>query len=213
MPGFDPDAVASSYDRVAAEYAARFADELSNKPFDRQLLDEFAALVADRGVVCDLGCGPGHVGRYLADRGVRVCGIDLSEAMVALARLRNPDLTFEQGDARHLAVDEASWAGIVAFYSLIHLRRDELSGVLAELRRTLEPEGLLLVAVHGGAGETHVEEFFESRVDLSATFFERSELVQALEAAGFTVERAIERPPYEFEMQTRRVYVLARRGA
>ncbi len=210
MRGFDPDSVASSYDRVASDYAAQFVDELSNKPFDRQLLDDFAALVADRGVVCDLGCGPGHVARYLADRGVHVRGIDLSDAMVALAREHNPDLTFDQGDARHLAVEDASWAGIVAFYSLIHLRRDELDGVLTELRRTLEPEGLLLVAVHGGSGETHVEEWFGRRVELSGSFFERGELVQAFEAAGFTVDQAVERPPYAFEMQTQRVYIVAR---
>jgi SAM-dependent methyltransferase len=140
-----------------------------------------------------------------------VCGIDLSDAMVALARGRNPDLTFEQGDARNLAVDDASWAGIVAFYSLIHLRRDEVSGVLTELRRTLEPQGLLLLAVHGGTGETHIEEWFGSRVDLSGTFFERSELVPALEAAGFTVDQAVERPPYAFELQTPRVYIRSRR--
>ena len=210
MRGFDPDAVASSYDRVAGDYAAQFADELSNKPFDRQLLDDFAALVADRGVVCDLGCGPGHVARYLADRGVQVRGIDLSDAMVALAREHNPDLTFEQGDARHLAVEDASFAAIVAFYSLIHLRRDELDGVLMEFRRTLEPRGLLLVAVHGGTGETHLDEWYGRDVELSATFFERVELVQAFEAAGFRVDHAVERPPYEFELQTQRIYVLGR---
>jgi SAM-dependent methyltransferase len=209
--GFDPDAVASSYDRVAGDYAAQFLDELSNKPFDRQLIDDFAALVADRGVVCDLGCGPGHVARYLADRGVQVRGIDLSDAMVVLAREHNPDLSFEQGDARHLAVEDASWSAIVAFYSLIHLRRDGLDGVLTELRRTLEPRGLLLVAVHGGTGQTHLDEWFGRPVELSATFFERAELVQAFEAAGFTVDHAVERPPYEFELQTRRIYILGRR--
>jgi SAM-dependent methyltransferase len=209
MGGFDPEAVASSYDRVASDYAAQFEDELSKKPFDRQLLDEFGALVADRGVVCDLGCGPGHIARFLADRGVQVCGIDLSDAMVTLARTRNPDLSFEQGDARHLAVEDASWAGIVAFYSLIHLRRDEVGGVLTELRRTLVPHGLLLLSVHEGNDETHLEEWFGSQVDVSFTFFERSELVQALEAAGFTVDQAVERPPYAFEVQTRRIYVLA----
>ncbi len=209
MGGFDPAEVSSSYDSVAAEYAAQFVDELSNKPFDRRLLDEFAARVADRGVVCDLGCGPGHVARYLADRGVRVCGIDLSEAMVALARARNPDVSFDQGDARHLDVGGGSWAGIVAFYSLIHLQRDEIARVFTELRRTLEPQGLLMIAVHGGTGETHLEQWFGERVDLSVTFFERPELVQALEAAGFTVDQALERQPYAFEVQTRRVYVVA----
>jgi len=74
------------YDRVAGAYAERYFTELERKPFDRELLDRFAADLRGRGPVCDLGCGPGHVGRYLAERGVEVIGVDLSPGMVALAR-------------------------------------------------------------------------------------------------------------------------------
>src|SRR5439155_15857605 len=83
-------ALAAKYDRVAEKYAAAFFDELERKPFDRALLDRFAAAVAGRGRVCDVGCGPGHVGRYLAARGVEVFGLDLSPRMVELARRLNP---------------------------------------------------------------------------------------------------------------------------
>ena len=68
----------TSYDRVADEYVRRIFDELRHKPLDRQLLDRFAASVRDVGPACDLGCGPGHVARYLHEHGVQVCGVDLS---------------------------------------------------------------------------------------------------------------------------------------
>src|SRR5438874_1176185 len=55
----------TSYDRIAEEYAARIAGELEHKPLDRMLLDEFAGRVKAAGRVCELGCGPGHVARYL----------------------------------------------------------------------------------------------------------------------------------------------------
>src|SRR5438034_5027380 len=61
----------SSYDRIAEEYANRISGELDHKPLDRMLLDEFAARFKGAGRVCDLGCGPGHVARYLHDRGDR----------------------------------------------------------------------------------------------------------------------------------------------
>jgi 2-polyprenyl-3-methyl-5-hydroxy-6-metoxy-1,4-benzoquinol methylase len=64
-----------SYDRLADEYVRRIYDELQHKPLDRQLLDEFAARVKGNGSVCDLGCGPGHVARYLREHGVQVCGL------------------------------------------------------------------------------------------------------------------------------------------
>ena len=57
--------IQDSYDRVAAEYIKRISGELKHKPLDRQLLDRFAARVQGFGTVCDLGCGPGHVARYL----------------------------------------------------------------------------------------------------------------------------------------------------
>jgi hypothetical protein len=52
------------YDQVADEYARRISGELQHKPFDRELLNRFAAAVTGRGEVCDMGGGPGHIARY-----------------------------------------------------------------------------------------------------------------------------------------------------
>ena len=106
----------TSYDQVADEYVRRFFDELQHKPLDRQLLDRFAASVRDLGPACDVGCGPGHVARYLHERGVHVSGVDLSPAMVERARRLTPAVEFRQGDMTALAAPDGAWAGIVAFY-------------------------------------------------------------------------------------------------
>jgi hypothetical protein len=50
--------IRESYDRLADEYARRIFNELQHKPLDRQLLNRFAAEMAGRGEVCDMGCGP-----------------------------------------------------------------------------------------------------------------------------------------------------------
>jgi len=57
--------VETSYNRVSDEYVQRIYDELQHKALDRQLLDRFAASVRRVGLACDMGCGPGHVARYL----------------------------------------------------------------------------------------------------------------------------------------------------
>jgi SAM-dependent methyltransferase len=142
-------AVAADYDRIADEYARHIYAELAGKPFDRKLLDRFATLVGG-GRVCDVGCGPGHVARYLHERGCDVFGIDLSPRMVQLAAKLNPGVEFRVGDLRSLQLPNGSLAGIVAFYSLIHLRADQLAPALAELRHVLRPGGRLLLAVHQG---------------------------------------------------------------
>ncbi len=93
----------TSYDRVAEDYAEHFRDEMGEKPFDRKMLDWLAEKVGDLGVICDMGCGPGQAARYLHDRGVEVCGVDLSPGMVERARSLNPDIPFRQGDMLALA--------------------------------------------------------------------------------------------------------------
>ena len=80
----EQDGIRATYDAVAELYAQAFVDELQRKPFDRELLGRYAELVRGRGAVWDIGCGPGHVGRYLHERGIPVSGFDLSAEMGGL---------------------------------------------------------------------------------------------------------------------------------
>src|ERR1700722_7748599 len=64
----------------ADEYARHLFSELDNKPLDRELLTHFAARVKGKGAVCDMGCGPGHIARFLHDAGTNVFGLDVSRA-------------------------------------------------------------------------------------------------------------------------------------
>jgi SAM-dependent methyltransferase len=200
----------ASYDAVAEEYVRRISRELEAKPFDCALLDRFAARLAGQGPVWDLGCGPGHVARYLLDRGVTVAGLDLSAALIACAKQLNPTIPFEQGDFRRLRAPDHAWAGIVAFYSIIHLPRQEVTPTLVEWRRALKPGGLLLLAVHLGENALHLEEWWGQRVSVDFAFFQTQELVGYLEASDWHIEETTERDPYPgVETQTRRVYILA----
>jgi 2-polyprenyl-3-methyl-5-hydroxy-6-metoxy-1,4-benzoquinol methylase len=62
-----------SYNCVAERYAEQFFHELDRKPFDRDLLDRYAATVRGRGKkVCELGCGVGHIARYLHTHGTEM---------------------------------------------------------------------------------------------------------------------------------------------
>ena len=72
-------AVQAAYDRVAAAYDRQFRDELALKPLDRALLTAFVELVAN-GPIADVGCGPGHITRFLSERHREVARIDLSPA-------------------------------------------------------------------------------------------------------------------------------------
>jgi uncharacterized protein (DUF952 family)/ubiquinone/menaquinone biosynthesis C-methylase UbiE len=204
--------VRESYDRVAEEYAQRINNELEHKPFDRQLLDAFAAQVREQGPVADLGCGPGMVASYLRERGVSVFGIDLSPRMVRCAGAMHPDVEFRTGDFTQLDAADGTWAGIVALYSLVHLAHDQVQPTLREFYRVLQPGGLLLLAFHIGKEVRHATDWWGKPVDLDFVFFETTDMLAYVWGAGFDTEFHVERDPYpEAELQTRRGYILARK--
>lgn len=203
----------ASYDTLAEEYAARICGELSEKPFDREWLDDFARRAGSLGPVCDVGCGPAHIARYLQERGARAIGLDLSFGNLRQARRLNPGLELLQADMLALPLKSESLGGIAAFYSIIHLAHQQLPAAFREMRRVLRPGGWLLLAFHLGTETLHENELWGYSVDLSVTMFTVGEVVKELEAAELRVEQAVERDPYapEVEYQSRRGYILARR--
>ncbi len=198
-----------TYDAVAGDYVEHIFDELKDKPFDRQLLDEIAET---DGIVCDLGCGPGHVAHYLHERGAEVIGIDLSPAMIERARALTPGVRFEVGDMRKLDVPDSAWQAVVAFYSIIHFAPAELPDLFREIRRVLAPGGTLVVSFHIGSEIFHRDEWWGHAVNVDFYFLQPDDVVAAMEAAGLSVERVRQRDPYpEVEYPSRRAYVTARR--
>jgi SAM-dependent methyltransferase len=207
--------IRETYDRLAGAYACRFVKELQSKPLDRELLDRFAAEVRGRGDVCDMGCGPGHVARYLRRAGVTMFGLDLSPQMIEQARQLSPDISFQVGDMAALGLEDETLAGIVAFYAIVNIPRGSLPTVFQEMARVLRPGGLLLLSFHVGDEVVHPEELLGHSISMDFYFFQPVEITGYLEAAGFSIEDVVQRGPYapEVEHQSRRAYIFGRKRA
>jgi SAM-dependent methyltransferase len=144
----------TSYDTVAVSYADHVRDALAGEPYLRASLALFADQVraAGGGPVADVGCGPGHVTAHLDKLGVDAFGIDLSPVMIDVARRDHPDLRFEVGSMTDLDLADASVAGLLAFWSLVHVPDDAVPTVFRHFQRVLRPGGPLLVGFHVGDG-------------------------------------------------------------
>ncbi|GAA0897031.1 class I SAM-dependent methyltransferase [Virgisporangium ochraceum] len=187
----------SSYDTVAAEYAALLGDELDVKVLDRAVLTAFAELVAAEGGgrVADVGTGPGRISAYLAGRGVDVFGVDLSPGMVEVARDLHPHLRFEVGTMTALDLPDASLGGICAWYSIIHVPDGHLPAVFAEFRRVLKPGGHAVLAFQVGDETGERTEAFGHEIAL--TFHRRppERARHLLAHAGLPVRATLVREP------------------
>ncbi|WP_433381065.1 class I SAM-dependent methyltransferase [Actinoplanes sp. CA-142083] len=123
-------AIATDYERSLGRVTDRVVGDL---------LD--AARVTAGTRLLDLACGPGQATAEAAGRGATAVGIDLSPAMVALARTRHPALEFREASAEELPFPASSFDAVAGNFLLHHLAEPRI--VLAECARVLAPGGRL----------------------------------------------------------------------
>jgi ubiquinone/menaquinone biosynthesis C-methylase UbiE len=178
----------ASYDTVAADYADVVRDAVTRDPYLRGALAMFAGMV-EGGPVVDVGCGPGHVTAHLRSLGVDAFGVDLSPGMVALARRDHPGLRFEVGSMTDLDLPDASVAGLLAWWSLIHVPDELVATVLGQFRRVLRSGGPVLLGFHVGDESRLKTEGYGGHPMKVHVHRRRPERVATwLREAGFTVE-------------------------
>ncbi|WP_441180548.1 class I SAM-dependent DNA methyltransferase [Micromonospora sp. BQ11] len=188
----------TSYDTVAASYADLLRDALADEPFQRGILALFAELVRAQGdgAVADVGCGPGRITAHLHGLGLDAFGVDLSPAMIEVARRDHPGLRFEVGSMTRLDLVDDALTGLLAWFSLIHVPDDEVPGVLAEFRRVLRPGGVVLLGFHAGHGSRLKTEGYGGHPMHVHVHRRPPDRVAAwLDTAGFTVEAEMTHRP------------------
>ncbi|WP_433267301.1 class I SAM-dependent DNA methyltransferase [Actinosynnema sp. CS-041913] len=192
--------IRDSYDTVAASYADLTREALGGLPYLRGVLALFADLVraAGGGPVADVGCGPGHITAHLRELGVDAFGIDLSPGMIDLARREHPGPRFEVGSMTDLDLADASVAGLLAFWSVIHIPDHELPGVFAHFRRALRAGGPLMIGFHeGDASHLKTEGYGGHPMKVHVYHRPLDRVAAWLRDAGFTVEAQVLLDPDE----------------
>lgn len=215
----DPAHVSTSravYDATAKSYAKSLGTQVSatfEGPLDRGILAAFVEVVGlTSGPIADVGCGPGRVAAFLAAHGLDVIGVDVSPAMLAVAKDAHPGIRFEEGQLSALPFRDGSLAGAVCWYSIIHTPPELLGQAFAELARVLAGGGHLLLAFQAGDGAAvHRDDAYGTGLSLTSYRHSPDAVARSLFAAGLPIHaRALREPELDHE-STPQAFILARR--
>jgi ubiquinone/menaquinone biosynthesis C-methylase UbiE len=200
----DEDHVATAravYDKASARYVQFVGTEISSAtegPIDRSLMLAFVELIKRQtvGRVADVGCGPGRAAAFMAQRGLDVIGVDVSQEMLAVARTAHPHISFEEGQLNRLPIKTGALAGAVCWYSIIHTPPDRLAEAFGELARVLIPGGYILLAFQAEGEPVHRRDAQSTLLPLTSYRHSVQEVARYLKDTGFeiyaTVLRAAE---------------------
>lgn len=197
--------VQEGYDHLAETYASWEAESGGVKGAFTARVHE---LVPPGGWVLDLGCGTGEqVTRHLADR-FTVVGVDISPRSVALARQRVPGASFIVADMATVAFRACSFDAAIAFFSLIHVPRDEHLDLLRSVANWLRPGGHLLATMGAGAGGEGTDDFLGTSMYWSNWGADRN--VALVAAAGLDLISADEHTEEEHGAAVTHMWAVAR---
>ena len=119
------------------------------KPFAHPLnLQRLGQWLSPDSRILDFGCGYGRSLGELSKAGYRnLIGFDFSPAMIAAARARFPEITFDETQSSNIPLPDASVAGALLFSVLTCVPTDDgQRAIVRELRRVLRPGGLLYIS-------------------------------------------------------------------
>ena len=200
------------YNKTAEKYADKFINELEQKHLDRILLNSFAIENSNNGRLVDLGCGPGQTTKYLFDCGLtNLIGVDISPAMIDIAKKMNPTLKFETADILNLKYTDKTFGSAIAFYSIVHFDYEQIKTAFKEINRILADDGQFLVSFHIGNNIVHLNDFLDQAVNIDFYFFELNKILDLLKETSFEIIDTIEREPYQnVEYPSKRAYIWAK---
>lgn len=181
--------VERGYDAIARRYADHVRANRGPGTYFRAFLVRVLDRVPDRGRALDLGCGAGLVTAELVRR-ARVIAMDRSAVQLSLARSNAPEASLVRGDIAEVSFRPGSFDAVVAFWTLIHVRRDRHASVLSEIHRWLRPGGLFAGTLGTTDSPLDVEEFFGT--SMAWSHFDAETNRQLLRDTGFTIIQADE---------------------
>ena len=148
--------VQAAYDALGSRFGEWDAG-VEGDPWER-FLEELVGRLPVGGHVLDLGCGNASKVARLAES-FELVAVDLSEEQLRLARAAVPQATFVHGDFAELDFPAETFDAVTAFYSVMHVPREDHRALFARIVRWLKPGGLLLASLSHVGGDDRTGEW------------------------------------------------------
>ena len=175
--------VREGYDAIVERYLAMRPRDTA----DVRLIDRLIASVPKGGAILDAGCGAGVPITELLASHFDVTGVDFSEEQISRARQLVPRARFLCADLRSVEFPRAHFDAICAYYSIIHIPRQDHAAVLKRFESFLRPGGVALLCL--GAGDLPsdtVSDYLGAPMFWS--HFDAKTNTRLVEQSGLTVE-------------------------
>lgn len=179
------------YNKTARQWADKFYADANNLP-----LTDFMSKLPSGSRVLDLCCGAGYDSMRLFQMGASVVGIDLSEESIAIAKERNPNISFYVGDMLEDYSHIGKVDAVICIAGLVHLPAEKLRTAFIRMAHVMDAGGSVLLVIRDGEGR--VDQMSDVVVDgeeYDRTFYAHNlkELMRAAEGL-FTFDREIKDP-------------------
>ena len=172
--------VQTAYDKLGPRFG-EWGERIEGDPSER-FLDELAGRMPSGGRVLDLECGNGAKIAGLVG-GFDLVAVDISEEQLALARTRLPGATLLSGDFSTIEFADETFDAITAFYSIMHVPREEHSALFRRIAGWLRPGGLFLASLSHVGGDDWTGEWLG--VEMFFSGFDAETNRRLVRAAGF----------------------------
>jgi 2-polyprenyl-3-methyl-5-hydroxy-6-metoxy-1,4-benzoquinol methylase len=178
--------------------------------------DQFVSRIKEGGKVLDVGCGGGTKSKYLVDKGCKVTGIDFSESFIDIAQKEVPQAKFLVMDVNNIDKLEESFDGIFMQAVLLHIPKKDIEDILRKAVSTLNPNGLVYIAVkekiEGGVDEeVKVDDDYGYEYERFFSYFTIDELRKYFKDVGLEMIYEDMKPPSRTARKSNWVQVIGRK--
>ncbi|MFA8449851.1 MAG: class I SAM-dependent methyltransferase [Bacteroidales bacterium] len=183
---------AKSFDLIGEKYEETFGDN----PYQLMAMAWLNDRIQPGNTVLDVGCGDGLLtAKPIIEAGNKLVGIDNSKEMLRLAKRNVPEGDFKLMDMRNINFENQRFDSATAFFSLIHLPKNEIKDVISSILDQIALRGFLVFSLVEGHFDNKEVIFLGQKMRISTYMIEEvRKIMSQLPVIELNVKKHMFRP-------------------